>query len=188
MTPRNAIARARTKQHPSRKYVARHRRRFRARGRLAQRTHRTRDRRARRRRVGRGNDDGVGAADQLVSVRSARARSTLPLLAPMARDNPRLAATRWHVAARFGARSSRETASIFSHAFLETKWCVHASLLSLSNSRLEFSSGFCYGLGMGGGLEATGFVGDCCIGCNSPSARPYKIKRLTKLGAFNSSR
>ena len=45
------------------------------------------------------------------------ARSRLPLFASAARDNPRLAAARWHAAARFGTRSSRVTASIFSRFF-----------------------------------------------------------------------
>ena len=43
-------------------------------------------------------------------------------------------AARRHVAARFGTRSSIETAFIFSRFFWEIKWSVHASLLALSNS------------------------------------------------------
>ena len=140
LTHRYIIVRARTKQHLSYKNAARRRRRFRARGRIVRRTHRTRDRRARRRRVGCRDDEGVGAAHQRTSARSARALSTPVPFESRARDNPRLAAARRHTAARFGVRFPRETAFIpciyFLAFFWEIKWCVHASLLALSNSPL----------------------------------------------------
>ena len=119
-TPRSIIAYgARTKQHFLHKIAARHDQWFRARGRLALRTHRMRDRRARRRCVGRGDDDGVGAAHQRALTRSVLVRrSTMSLFASMARDYLRFVATRRHTAARFGTRSSRETAFIFPIYFL----------------------------------------------------------------------
>lgn len=56
--------RARTKHHFPHKIAARRRSRLRARGWFARHAHRTCDRGARRRRAGRGDDDGVGATNQ----------------------------------------------------------------------------------------------------------------------------
>ena len=73
LTPRNIIVHTRTKHHFGKnKKVAYRLRRFRACGRLVWRTHRSRDRHARRRRAGRGDDDGAGAAYQRAPARSAR--------------------------------------------------------------------------------------------------------------------
>ena len=124
-------------QHPPHKNAARRRRRFRARGWLARRPHRTRGRRARWRHAGCDDDNGVSAAHQRAVARSTQARYNTPSpFASMARDDPRGAAARRYAATRFGTQPSRETAPIptnypLARFWEDATWCIDAPMTLL---------------------------------------------------------